>query len=465
TGRSCPTSWKELKDNLSKNMKTCAKVCTAFLDSSFGLALAMGVVGIVTTSVCAGKDMIDVVAAALPHLSNSELVYVCMQGSADILGEGKISEKNWTLSQLGEGKISEKNWTLGQLGEGKISEKNWTLGQFGIGQLSANMISSHDIWCFSLQEYHYQYPNTSAPECQAIDWSGYPNYNASHRYLTYVYADKMVQGEGVEIGHSTHCMMKGVFDMLGGSNPSLLKKASEALYKPPSVNNVTGDDSTNAHDGVDRGAYCWLEFSNMMKQFSQYFLNETSCKIDKGDEAARFTTASASLKTSITTSATFMPLTTETPGIDSGSSPCSKMMFAFGEGSALILTAILAKMVYKKYRKPKKINNKAGNFLMVGMQEWLLLGASQVGCGVLFSSLKDVCGPASKEAKQMLVISTALYLTSAATRLLGTCITSPIEEDADHEEDVEVGLPMLVDSVPVVDGSLSSCSNDLEEPV
>ncbi|MBF5051388.1 hypothetical protein CLAVI_001032 [Candidatus Clavichlamydia salmonicola] len=433
TGRSCPTSWKELKDNLSKNMKTCAKVCTAFLDSSFGLALAMGVVGIVTTSLCAGEDMINVVAIALPPLSNSELVYLCVPGQQDILGQGKSGEKNWTL------------------------------GQFGIGQLSANEISDYDMNCFSLQEYHKQYPNTSVLECQATDWSGYPNYNATQRYLTYVYMENKGKNESLITSNLMDCIMKDVFDMLGKSNPSLLEQASVAMYKPPSIQNVTGNDRTNAHDGVDRGAYCWTIMHNIRKQFPQYFFDTNNCTMSQKATAAPLTT-------SITTPATFTPLITEMPDIDNGSSPCTKMLLAFGQGSALILTAILAKMVYKKYRKPKRINtkvstDKSGNFLILGMQEWLLLGASEVGCGVFFSSVKDVCGPASKETKQMLAISIALYLTSAATRLLGTCITSPIEEDADHEEDVEVGLPMLVAAVPGVGGSLSSCSNDPEEPV
>ncbi|MBF5051338.1 hypothetical protein CLAVI_000981 [Candidatus Clavichlamydia salmonicola] len=33
-GRKCPSSWKELKTNVTKNIKTCAKLSTDLLNSS-----------------------------------------------------------------------------------------------------------------------------------------------------------------------------------------------------------------------------------------------------------------------------------------------------------------------------------------------------------------------------------------------------------------------------------------------
>ncbi|MBF5051298.1 hypothetical protein CLAVI_000939 [Candidatus Clavichlamydia salmonicola] len=463
TGRSCPSSWKELKDNVSKNAKTCAKICTAFLDSSFGLAVAMGVVGVVTTSLCAGEDMIDVVSTTLfpsittittttmtaPTLSplpNNELVYLCASGRHSPLGLGKIAERNWSI------------------------------GQFGVGQEDADKLSHYDVWCFSLQEYRNQYPNTSAPDCQATDWSTYPNYNASHRYFSYVYTEVTASKPELHLSTFKDCMVKGVFDMWSASNSSLAaEKASTASYKPASVQNSTGQDSTDAHDGVDRGAYCWDKGQNMKSLFPKYFTDTTNCTISQGATVAPFTTATSiteSLTTAISTLATpttSMPITTDMSVVDKSCPTCSAMMLAFGEGSALVLTAILAKIVYTKYRKPKRINtkvsrNRGKKMLMMAMQECLLLCASGIGVGVLVSSIKDFCGPPAEDGKQMVVISTALYLTSAATRLLRTCITSPIEEDADQEEDVEVGLSMMENLESGVNVFESTDGDDPEEP-
>ncbi|MBF5051299.1 hypothetical protein CLAVI_000940 [Candidatus Clavichlamydia salmonicola] len=413
-------------------METCAKICTAFLDSSFGLAIAMGVVGIVTTSLCAGEDMIDVVATTLfpsvttaasptiSPISNKELVYLCTPGYQELLGKDKIADQNWTL------------------------------GQFGIGRFDGRSSSRYDMYCFSVQEYHNQYPNTSFPECSATDWARYPNYNASDSYLTYVHVHKAAKGLGLELNAMKDCMMKGVFDMLGASDPSLLGKAFDAKYKPESIYNDTGHDRTDADDGVDRGAYCWESDKNMKSQFPSYFPDTTNCTLSKGDPLAPSTT-SVPLTTVIdilTTSVASMKVATEMPGVDSSCPPCSAMMLVFGAGSAFVLTTTLAKIVYAQCKKLKRANttasrNRCDKMVMRSVKEWLLLGASGLGTGVLVISAKDFCGSPSKDTTKMVVISTALYLTSAAARLLGTCITSPIEEDEDHEEDVEVGLPMI----------------------
>ncbi|MBF5051301.1 hypothetical protein CLAVI_000942 [Candidatus Clavichlamydia salmonicola] len=432
TGRKCPSSWTELKDNISKNMQTCAKICTAFLDSSLGLAVSMGIVGVVTTSLCAGEDMVDVVvttlfpsitttatttttittvpASTLIPLSNRELVYLCTQGNKKFLEEDKIASQNWTLDQ------------------------------FGIGQRVGHSLSQHDMYCVSLAAYHNKYPNTSFPEFSAIDWSGYSNSSISKGYFTYVYVEETSSHSGFQLSNLTDCMVKGVFDMLGASDSHFFKKASKAKYKPASMQSL---GHINAKDGIDRGAYCWEHNKKMKSHFPKYFPDLTNFNMSKEVTLAPSTTE-RTLTTAIdnlTTSVTSMSVTTDMSGVDSSCLPCSSMMLAFGVGSALVLTATIAKIIYTHCKRRKRINatvsgNRLGKILTGSMKEWVLLGASEVGCGVLVLSLKDFCEPPSKEAKQMVVISTALYLTSAATRLLGTCITSPVEEDADDEEDL-----------------------------
>ncbi|WP_194844508.1 hypothetical protein [Candidatus Clavichlamydia salmonicola] len=54
------------------------KAFTAFLDSSLGVAFAMGVVGIFTTSLCAGEDMVEITANTLLPMSTETAPSVIM---------------------------------------------------------------------------------------------------------------------------------------------------------------------------------------------------------------------------------------------------------------------------------------------------------------------------------------------------------------------------------------------------
>ncbi|MBF5051302.1 hypothetical protein CLAVI_000943 [Candidatus Clavichlamydia salmonicola] len=424
-GRQCPSSWTDLKANISRNMKTCAKVCTAFLDSSFGLAVSMGIVGIVTTSLCIGEDIVEVVVttlfrspntsvATLSALSNNELVYLCTQGYQDFLQQGKIAENNWTI------------------------------GQFGIGQENKNSFSEYDIYCFSLQEYQDKYPNTSFPKCLETDWTKQTNYNASKRYFTYVYVEQTSWNSGFELKNLTDCMMKGVFDMLSTSNAIFSEKDSLASYKPPSVQNVTGNDRTKANDGVDRGAYCWRHSENMRSQFPQYFPDTNNCTMSKVP--------------TLPPNTTLMPLTTDVPGINSSCLPCNIMMIAFGVCSSLVLTTTVGKIIYKQckaqgFKKSKNASRKARSLAALTLEEGLLLSASGIGLGALIVSVIDPCGPVDESAKKIVMASTVLYWTSAASRLLSNCITSPIGKELTQMEDVIVELPMLAASEPALKAS------------
>ncbi|MBF5051322.1 hypothetical protein CLAVI_000963, partial [Candidatus Clavichlamydia salmonicola] len=62
---------------------------------------------------------------------------------------------------------------------------------------------------------------------------------------------------------------------------------------------------------------------------------------------------------------------------------------------------------------------------------------------MLINLLNSPSNPFAEVSKKIIVSSTALYWSSAASRLLGNCITSPIEEGQEAEEVLEVESPML----------------------
>ncbi|MBF5051398.1 hypothetical protein CLAVI_001043 [Candidatus Clavichlamydia salmonicola] len=410
-GRQCPTSWTELKANVSRNVKTCAKACTVFLDSSLGVAFAMGVVGMVTTSLCIGENMMEIIANNLlpmstetAALSNDELVYLCMRGNA------YIPTFKTQAPRL----------------------QNWTVGAYGICQ-NGKILADHDIYCVSLKEYRERFPFNLVPECQSTNWTGYSERKTGEKYLSYVFM--LVTDSAWGISDMTHCVSAGVFSMMNASDTSVAAVVSQATCMPVSVKN--GTDNTNAGDGIDRGAYCWNKSENIHKKYPKYFTNTTNCPL--------------AISTTLAPSITSMPLTTAFPVEENNCPPCSLMMIAFGVGSAVVLMTTLGKIIYKQckakgLKKAKSCSKRFKSLAALTLEEGLLLGASGLGTGVLVTSLLPPCGPLDESTKKIVMASTACYWTSAASRLLSNCITSPLVEECTAAEDKVVELPMLTDS-------------------
>ncbi|MBF5051385.1 hypothetical protein CLAVI_001029 [Candidatus Clavichlamydia salmonicola] len=440
TGRQCPTSWVELKANISRNMKTCAKACTAFLDSSLGLAVSMGVVGIVATSLCAGEDMAEVIVTTLlpvttnsqptpqptlSPLSNAELVYVCAEGSTKIPGHPQNTTKS----------------------------ANWTVGGYGICQYGGS-IQDRDIFCISLQEYYKKFPDVVVPQCQAKNWTGDETYNTRKRYLTYVFVDSVL--DKWALSNSMQCMMKNVYSMLNASFVKKSEKVPTTMCTPVSVK--TSKDSTKAPDGIDRGAYCWDEADNMKARYPQYFADTSNCPLGISTTLAPTTTSTplTAAVTTINTYTTAMSLTTDLSAEEDKFSSCNIVMIAFGVGSALVLMTTVGKILYKQctlkgVQKPKSLSKKAKSFAALTLEEGFLLGASTLGTGTLLSS----CGPIDSSTKKVAMVSTVLYWTSAANRLLGNFITGPVKQESTLEARVQE-LSKFTSSLPQVQDAETS---------
>ncbi|WP_194844543.1 hypothetical protein [Candidatus Clavichlamydia salmonicola] len=193
---------------------------------------------------------------------------------------------------------------------------------------------------------------------------------------------------------------------------------NKAMCKPHETS--SSNNNLDRIGQVNKGIYCWNDPSgrNEIKNvyYEGYFTDTSTCR----------------------------------HAIISKDLSCNDMALIFGVGSALVLTTTVIKVIYRhcKKRSSKKSTDRfdrAKRLASVTLQDGLLLGASSLGSSVILTSLldSDPSGVLSEVNKKIIVSSTAFYWSSAASRLLGNCITSPIEEGQEAEEVVEVELPML----------------------
>ncbi|MBF5051348.1 hypothetical protein CLAVI_000991 [Candidatus Clavichlamydia salmonicola] len=161
---------------------------------------------------------------------------------------------------------------------------------------------------------------------------------------------------------------------------------------------------------------------------------------------------------SVEVAVTCMPSTTGLPVEENSCSTATVVTLAFGIRSAIVLMTMCGKIIYKKCKatdtkKPKSSSDKSERLVPFNLEEGLLLGASILGTGVLATSLAKPCGPVNEENKNVVMLSTVLYWTSAAASVLSNCVTSSIQETSNSLEDKVVELPMLTASEPELKAS------------
>ncbi|WP_194844512.1 hypothetical protein [Candidatus Clavichlamydia salmonicola] len=400
TGRHCPTNCSEFKANLSRNMKTCAKACTAFLDSSLGMACAMGVLGIVAASVCVGEDLLDVVAATLlpmttdsPPPKDYEKVLLCFKKQDHLYSQNQTS-----FTSLGT-----KN--IGICWPDNVPKD-----------------SNEGVNCLKTSDYQKFFPNTSVPICQD---TGSTDYDA----LVYMFWNQTVW----VVSPLINCLSEMAFLVVSSTNgvdTDALNELSICSNDPDDVmvTLVAGEVGVKDND-----VSCWNNDTTIQSKYKNYFVNTTTC---------------------------INPVAPSNNYPESHD--CNRMMMAFGAGSIAVLIVTLGKIIYNQCRAKGPKNSKKGRRLVaLTLRDGLLLGASGLGSSVFVLSLVDSHNPASKE---IIVASTALYWASATFRLINNYITSSIEEKSIYDEKVIVQIPLDKHVSTISPGYLnSSVKVELEE--
>ncbi|MBF5051383.1 hypothetical protein CLAVI_001027 [Candidatus Clavichlamydia salmonicola] len=392
TGRQFPSSWTELQANVSNNIRTCAKACTVFLDSSVGLACAMGVFGIAATSVCAGQDVMEVVIDTL---------------SANVSQTQKNDGNMVVCMKMGDHLLSQKinTWT------------GWTTNNF-VPCLNKRSNDSMDgLQCLRKSQYQKEFSCASLPSCSISDSTTHDEYifmswNGSFWLLNEII--KCTTESTLLLGKSSNSAISSK-DITNLKKQSMCQDAPEGT-KPGHL----GDGEQGLSDRLD--VLCWdkaSDIANLTNIAKKYLVNTTTC-----EDAI------------------------EPSNCNLGLNACSKMMIVFGVGSAVVLTATVGKIIYKQYTSQRFSNLrstsvKSKQLLTLALQDGLLLGASGLGTGVLLSSIADPFSPVSDSTKRVASASTALYFTSAAARILMTGITSSVGQIPVDEEGVDTDLGEL----------------------
>ncbi|MBF5050973.1 hypothetical protein CLAVI_000596 [Candidatus Clavichlamydia salmonicola] len=232
TGRRCPVSWSEVKANVSNNVRTCAKACTAFLDSSLGLAVSMGVLGLVTASVCAGKDMLEVITT-LPL--GYENIVLCFKKQDHLLSQNQKTFISWNISNFGVCTGEEMD-------------------------LNAN----ETINCLRTYDYKKSFPQTLLPIC---GYTGLLNKDAP------VF---MSWKQGVwTVSKNISCMYD--LDFTVGS--SALGKDKDVLQNSRICqgdhSHPTGFVTPEEVQLRDKDIDCWDNNTDIEKKFEKFFINTT----------------------------------------------------------------------------------------------------------------------------------------------------------------------------------------------
>ncbi|MBF5051318.1 hypothetical protein CLAVI_000959 [Candidatus Clavichlamydia salmonicola] len=380
-GRQLPLSMVELKSNVSNNVSTCAKICSLFLDSSLGLACAMGVVGVTTASVCAGEDVTEVIMEELTHHS-SQMVVLCFK------------------KHMG--------------GEGHF--EYWKPGVYNI--CSTPLV---EVDCEKMIAQDSEHKSSVKPECMHV---GHYLYERSP-YYSYPNDDK----EDVRHNHAMH-----LHSMQGFFMKALVKTTQclgEAVFYV--ANQTKGKDislydlkqgvcsSTKIAPQNSLDPFCFSKNLNTSYLHMDPYVSADNC-------SAPFYTDSTSIVTEVNV-------------CDS----CNNMKLIFGVGSALTLTVTLMTKIFMQMNKPQiSVSRKAKRLGTNFFHNGLLLGGSVLGSQILVQSLLDSCVPMDDETRQKVIMSIALYGASAFSRLLENTITRPLSVESTPEEKGKGALSLAV---------------------
>ncbi|MBF5050972.1 hypothetical protein CLAVI_000595 [Candidatus Clavichlamydia salmonicola] len=402
TGRQCPTSWSELKSNISRNISTCAKACTAFLDSSLGMACSMGVFGLAAASVCLQEDLTGFIVATVQDNQSMSLCY-------------NYGGQNHTQEE---------------------SSDSWTATGFDV--CNDRVTGNHTMFCSVVdRSHHHVVHGVSLPVC-----------NSSLVEDVFI---KFTEGVWVSAQHAICTSNTTIF--ANAHRHGHENQTSRFLNHTQCI-----PDYTISHFENDTTSH--LDDSDGITSFGDDSDDVTTWDSDDIDNFENYTMNHFDNHTM-----SHIPVYCWSPR--EAADRCQSMTLAFGIGSALVLTATVGKIVYNKYmaKSLQKGCKSARKLPACTFSDGILLAASGLGTGVLAASLISPCGPIDAGTKKVMMTSTALYWSSAASSLLSHCITSPktagstFYDSIDSEEDA---ADPVTDGEHEEEGLISSVSVDME---
>ncbi|MBF5051346.1 hypothetical protein CLAVI_000989 [Candidatus Clavichlamydia salmonicola] len=406
TGRRFPSSMSELRANISRNIKTCAKTCTVFMDSSFGLACAMGVVGVAAASICAGDDVVDIITTTmLPATtlaatnaswvndnSTKEMVFLCFKDTdPPDLKDVSIS----AFYSYGDSMCSSSPTKVDCGLKLNNTESNFTIFKPEFMDPKSAYLSSYE---------HY--------------FSSFYDWNKSYPFLRFYQSNS---GNMKGFIKSIECLKENTFYV-----------ANQTLGKFLTFSDLRQGVCNSNHRGdflmkENLDAFCFNSSWKMeyyvvhAKNISEEHLLPLSSVLP--------TTASNFIEADLTDSC----------------DACNVATLVFGVGSAVALFVTTMKVLYQEH-KARRVNQSRSSYLGLRpasaamLNDGLLIAASGLGFGVLMTSLLHSCNPVNDNTKRVVVASTVLYGASAVSKVLAAliCKSKDSEEVADESVLIEL---------------------------
>ncbi|WP_194844544.1 hypothetical protein [Candidatus Clavichlamydia salmonicola] len=387
TGRCFPSSLSDIRSNLSKNIRTCAKVGVVFMNSSFGLAFAMGVVGLTTSSLCVGEDVVNLITTTiLPATTNSSLV-----NDANMTELAFLCFKQGVNVQVNEGSFHHLMSNVSHICDQQE-------------EVDCGLALHNTVRNFSSLE----------PECLDIGSSIFgmvndffhPGYDRDTEYpAVAIYRVEASNISGLVQG--LECLQEEIFYVVNHTVGQVINF----------LGMKQGFCSHNSKSNLDppKDAFCFNTSANMA-----YF-------------AARAEDISEKCLVSLPHNSIFrtVPSFIEPVIVDAGNT-CSKATLVFGVSSVAVLLRTTIKLLdwYHSRERHHSRSARLGLRKVTAMvlDSWLLIAASELGSSVLLSSLSNPCNPVDEDTKKVIVASTVLYGVSTVSKLLKALVCKPKDE-------------------------------------
>ncbi|MBF5051363.1 hypothetical protein CLAVI_001006 [Candidatus Clavichlamydia salmonicola] len=406
TGRRCPSSISELRVNVSKNIKTCTKLCTAFLDSSFGLACAMGVVGLTASSLCAGEDVVNIItttmlpvttlattnASVVKDNSTTEMVFLCFKDTGSlILKDSQIYDWTNPLTNPLENICADPHIEVDCGSILNNTELNSTVLKHELMDLEETQ-ASYEHYFGHVHDLTKSYP-------------------AEELY-------RLCDSNVTMLVKSIECLQESIFYVANQTIGKLLKLSN--LRQGVCKTNNFGDLVIKENLDI----FCFNSSLDLI--YRSVHANNVSDEYLWPLPSVLPTTAANLLTSSSTDSC----------------NTCNTATLVFGVGSAATLLATTMKTLYQQH-KERRINR--SNISCLGLRkatavlvnDGLLIAASGLGSSVLMNSLLHPCVPVDEVTNKMVVASTVLYGASAASKMLGALVCAS-EKALDEEAIIEL---------------------------
>ncbi|MBF5051361.1 hypothetical protein CLAVI_001004 [Candidatus Clavichlamydia salmonicola] len=428
-GRRCPSSLREFRANVSQNVKTCAKICTVFMDSSFGLSCAIGVVGITTASLCAGEDVVDLITTTILPATTAlrTTADAVLAANASLVNATPVAEQVYLcFKQAPTLTISDfplRDWKPKAT---DICPDRHI--EVDCGALLNNVSSKSSIFLPELMDL-------GPPFLLSYEEIDSASYDLTKHYLARMLY-RMAYSNMTGLVKTVDCLREDIFYVANHTFGKILKFSD--LHRGVCQSDNGGNFSHKAIDHLCLSAigsidYYFLRPHNVMDHHLFPLPPELST-----DPAPK------------TISNVVQSALTDSCGM------CHVATLVFGVGSAVVFVLTSIKALYQQHKARrcgyvKVVDSRLRKATAFMFNDGLLWVASGLGSTILMTLFLHPCSPVEEGAQKAVVVSTVLHGVHAFSKLAAALICKSEDLQVNPEEAVMLEMGILKKSKNMVE--------------